>query len=64
MWQLVWEWITELAVRLMGHYGSQPIAKPSTEAQTLAPPEKVDEVAESIMESELWRDVQSRGGED
>lgn len=63
MWQRVWAWLTEVAVRLFGHYGSQPIAKPSTEAQTVAPPEKVEEVVESITESELWRQVQLRGAD-
>ncbi len=60
MWAGVWSWVADIIYRVWGYYKSQPVAKPSTEAATAAPDEKVDAVCESVMESDLWDAVQER----
>jgi hypothetical protein len=60
MWASFWAWLTEVAVRLWGWYGSQPVAKPSTEAASPVPDEKVEDVCAAIEESELWAELYDR----
>lgn len=63
MWAGVWSWLSGIMYWLLGHYKSQPVAKPATEAASSAPVEKVEEVCETIEESDLWKAVQQRNRE-